>query len=181
MTRWISRLGVRRVIVGVALALAAAQSGCSLERSGDATAEAEQRRLAPDFTIPDLDGNPVSLSQFRGKTVVVDFWATWCPPCIFQVPELNAFWEAHKDRGDVAVLGVAVDVEGVEVVAPWVAEQSVRYTILLGSERLANEFGVLGFPTLAVVAPDGTIDSLHVGLIERDELEEVVAAQLPAS
>ncbi len=179
MTRWISRLAVRRAIIGVALALAAAQSGCSPERSGDATAGAgagaEQRRLAPDFTIPDLDGNPVSLSQFRGKTVVVDFWATWCPPCIYQVPELNAFWEAHKDRGDVAVLGVAVDVEGAEVVAPWVAEQSVRYTVLLGSERLANEFGVLGFPTLVLITPSGKIESLHVGLIEAEELEELVA------
>jgi thiol-disulfide isomerase/thioredoxin len=104
---------------------------------------------------------------------VIDFWATWCPPCIFQVPELNKFWEANQAAGDVAVVGVAVDAEGASVVAPWVKEQGVRYQILIGSEALAKEFGALGFPTLVIVKPDGVIDSLHVGLIEVAELERI--------
>ena len=74
------------------------------------------------------------------------------------------------------VIGVAVDVEGAEVVAPWAEKHGVDYTIVLGDESLAKEFGVLGFPTLAVVAPDGTLRSpLHVGLIEVAQLEEIVA------
>ena len=131
---------------------------------------------APEFTLPDLAGNTVHLSDFLGKTVVIDFWATWCPPCIFQVPELNKFWTANQQAGDVTVLGVAVDAEGASVVAPWVKEQGVRYQILIGSEALAREFGALGFPTLVIVKPDGTIDSLHVGLIEVAELEQILAA-----
>lgn len=134
-----------------------------------------RRESAPDFRLPDLAGQAVQLSQFRGKTVVIDFWATWCPPCVFQVPELNKFWEANREAGDVAVLGVAVDAEGASVVAPWVKEQGVQYQILIGSEELAREFGALGFPTLVIVKPDGTIDSLHVGLIEVAELERILA------
>jgi thiol-disulfide isomerase/thioredoxin len=142
---------------------------------GDANAaESGEVELAPDFELKDLAGRTVQLSELRGKTVVIDFWATWCPPCIFQVPELNALWKAHEAAGDLAVLGVAIDVEGAEVVGPWVEEQGVAYTILLGDESLAGKFGVMGFPTLVLVRPDGSVDSLHVGLIEAGELEKLV-------
>ncbi len=130
----------------------------------------------PDFELVDLDGNVVRLSDYRGKTIVVDFWATWCPPCVFQVPELNKLHAAHAKAGDLKVIGVAVDVEGAEVVGPWVEDQGVEYAIVLGDESVAKRFGAMGFPTLALIRPDGTVDSLHVGLIEVDELEELVAA-----
>ena len=146
--------------------------------SGEGGAPAGAQRAenpAPDFTLQDLDGNTVSLSDYRGKTVIIDFWATWCPPCIFQVPELNKLWEAHRQRGDVMVIGVSVDVDGPEVVRPWIEEQGVDYTIVMGTVELAEKFGAMGFPTLALVRPDGSLDSLHVGLIEYDDLEELVA------
>jgi peroxiredoxin len=164
--------GWRRLGSAVLIGLVAA--ACSGREAGEVAMT--ESAMAPEFTLPDLDGKPVHLSDFRGKTVVIDFWATWCPPCVFQVPELNKFWEANHEAGDVTVLGVAVDAEGASVVVPWVKEQGVRYQILIGSESLAKDFGALGFPTLVIVKPDGVIDSLHVGLIEVAELEKILAA-----
>lgn len=169
--RWRPRGPILPALFAAMLAV----NGCSAGESGGSLGGVE-RRPAPDFTLPDLDGNPVSLADLRGKTVVIDFWATWCPPCVFQVPELNKLWRDHRHRGDLAVIGVAVDVEGAEVVGPWVEEQRVEYTILIGDEALAREFGAMGFPTLVVVSPEGNLESSHVGLIEEEELAEIVAA-----
>jgi thiol-disulfide isomerase/thioredoxin len=159
--------------VGALLVALVAVAACGSGESGDGAAR--ELEPAPDFTLPLLDGSSVTLSEFRGKMVIVDFWATWCPPCVFQVPELNRLHQAHRDTGDVVVIGVAVDVDGAATVGPWVAEQNVEYRIALGDEDLAMRFGAVGFPTLVVVTPDGHIDSLHVGLIEYADLEALVA------
>jgi peroxiredoxin len=150
------------------------------EGAAAVSAAEEARAPAPDFTLPDLAGNPVRLADFRGKTVILDFWATWCPPCEFQVPELNKLSAAHRERGDLVVIGVSVDSDGASVVAPWIAQHGVEYTVVLGSVELAQRFGAVGFPTLAVVTPDGRIDSLHVGLVEYAALEQIVAQVLAA-
>jgi len=163
------------------LTLACVLLGCG-NGSEDAAANAEdatERRLAPDFSFTDLEGEEVSLSALRGQTVVIDFWATWCPPCVFQPPELNAFWERHRDSGQVVVLGIEVGGASVEEIREWAAENDAvaRYPVLTGAdEDLARRFGALGFPALVIVAPDGTIESVHVGLTTVQELEEQVAA-----
>jgi len=154
--------------------------GCSAQDASEAASE-QAKRPAPNFELKSVDGNRVSLVEHRGKPVVIDFWATWCVPCIYQVPELNAFWEIHREAGDVAVIGVAVDVEGASVVAPWIEEKGVEYQIAIGDEGLARAFGVLGFPTLAIISSDGNIESLHVGLIEVEELERLVAPFIGSS
>jgi peroxiredoxin len=144
---------------------------------GAAAGDASSGELAPDFELESLTGGPVRLSDLRGKTVVIDFWATWCPPCEFQVPELNAFYEAHRHDADVAVLGISVDIDAAEAVGSWVDEKQVKYPVLLGGEELARRYGALGFPTLYIVAPDGSVDSEHVGLIETGDLEAALARQ----
>jgi peroxiredoxin len=167
--------------VGALLALAWLGCGADEPAASAGAAEQERGRAAPDFTLPDLRGKPLRLSDYRGKTVIIDFWATWCPPCVFQVAELNKFAAAHREKGDVVVIGVSVDVEGPAVVAPWVEEHAVEYPIVFGDEELAAEFGVFGFPALVVVGPEGELDSRHVGLIEYDTLEDLVAGPTPAA
>lgn len=158
----------------VALALLAACSRGDGSKEEATRGVPAERTPAPGFTLQDLSGTPVSLASFRGKTVLIDFWATWCPPCEFQVPVLNAYYEAHKAEG-LVVLGVAVDAQGRAAVAPYAARHKIRYPVLLGSESLARDFGVPGFPALAVVAPDGSLATLHVGMAEEPELEKIVA------
>jgi thiol-disulfide isomerase/thioredoxin len=139
-----------------------------------APAAEDDRMDAPAWELPDLEGNLVKSASYAGKTVVVDFWATWCPPCIFQIPILNAVQAKHGDDG-VVVIGVAVDAEGAEVVKPFAEENGIEYQVVIGDESLARKFGAPGFPALAVVTPDGKIDSMHVGLIEEPDLEAAIA------
>ncbi len=186
MTRGAVRAGVRVAIL-VFWVILLPVLGCSAQEGGDpgasssGAASEKPKRSAPSFELKGADGSPVSLAEHRGKPVVVDFWATWCVPCIYQIPELNAFWELHREAGDVAVIGVAVDVEGASVVAPWIEEKGVEYQIAIGDEGLAREFGVIGFPTLAIINSEGKIESLHVGLIEVEELERLVAPFIGSS
>lgn len=156
-----------RAALAAALAVLLALA-CRVEEGGGA----EAARPAPEFELPDLDGATVSLAALRGRPVVVDFWATWCTPCEFQIPVLNDLHARYAGR--VEVVGIAVDAGGREVVAPYAAERGIRYRVLLGDEALAQRFGAIGFPTLYVLRADGTIDSTHVGLVDPEELEAAV-------
>ncbi len=136
--------------------------------------EASDAEPAPDFELSDLEGNRVSLASFRGRTLLLDFWATWCAPCVFQIPVLNEFYLEHKDEG-VAVLGISIDVDPEEVIPPFLEENPTLYPVLLGDEALARRYGAPGFPALVVVDPEGRIVYLHVGLADEEDLEAVLA------
>ena len=153
------------------LALILLSLTCRLESAPGVGGEADGIQ-APEFTLPDLLGSKISLADHRGRPVIIDFWATWCAPCVRQIPVLNAFQAAHY--GEVSVLGIAVDSQGIEVVAPFAAEHGIQYPVLVGDESLAQEYGAFGFPSLYVIAPDGHIVANHVGVISEEELEEAL-------
>ena len=161
---------MRRLRAGLAVLLLAL-AGCPDAPPG--APDTADRAEAPAFTLHDLSGREVSLAALRGRVVVIDFWATWCAPCEFQIPILNGFWAARRGAG-VEVLGVAVDAEGASVVGPFTDEHGVRYPVLLGDEGLARDFGALGFPTLFVVGPSGRIESMHTGVIDAETLGAAV-------
>jgi len=153
------------------LALFLMALACRLEEAPGAGGETQGAR-APEFTLPDLLGNQISLADHRGRPVVIDFWATWCAPCVQQIPVLNAFQAAHY--GEVSVLGVAVDSQGIDIVAPFATEHGIQYPVLIGDESLAQEYGAFGFPSLYVIGPAGHIVANHVGVISAEELEEAL-------
>ena len=153
------------------LALFLLTLACRIESTPGIGGEADGAR-APEFTLADLLGTKISLADHRGRPVIIDFWATWCAPCVQQIPVLNAFQAAHY--GEVTVLGIAVDSRGIEAVAPFATEHGIQYPVLLGDESLAQEYGAFGFPSLYVIAPDGSIAANHVGVITEEELEEAL-------
>jgi len=170
-----SRRGLAALVTGGFALLVCA--GCWTEPEPSVGAE-PAASPAPDFSLPRLDGEgEVSLESLRGKVVVLDFWATWCPPCALQVPVLNAFYREHRDAGDVVVYGVSVDQVGNEAIQAWADEQGVEYPNLVRGDPLSREFGAVGFPALFVLGRDGTLQDSHEGIIERETLEGFLARQ----
>jgi len=129
---------------------------------------------APDFSLARLGGGEVSRADLEGKIVILDFWATWCAPCEKSIPVLNAFFDAHRASG-IEVYGVSTDVDGEEIVAPWIAERDVRYPILIGDFDLAQRFGAPGLPVSFLIAPDGNVIDRHIGFLEVADLEHSLA------
>jgi Thiol-disulfide isomerase and thioredoxins len=132
-----------------------------------------------NFTVKDIAGKDVRLSQYKGQVVLLNFWATWCVPCRIEIPSLNALYRDYKERGFV-VLGVSVDSE-VPAIKPFARVMKMNYPVLVGAGRedLSDAFGpFVGFPTSVLVARDGTMCARHVGLVSKAQIEKQIGALL---
>jgi cytochrome c biogenesis protein CcmG/thiol:disulfide interchange protein DsbE len=124
---------------------------------------------APDFQLKDDSGNSVKLADYRGKVVLLNFWATWCGPCKIEIPWFMEFQQQYKDKG-FEVLGVAMDDDGWTAVKPYIAEHKMNYRVVLGTDAVATAYGgIESLPTTFVIDQDGHITASHIGLVNKDE------------
>jgi len=156
------------VWTGLLLALTAvllSLSSCTEVPSVKAAVKSDKdRKLAPDFTLKDADGKTVHLSDYKGKVVLLDFWATWCGPCKIEIPWFMEFEQQYKDKG-FAVLGVSMDEDGWTAVKPYLQQLKVNYRIVLGNDKVGDQYGgVDSLPTTFLIDRQGRIASTHVGL-----------------
>jgi thiol-disulfide isomerase/thioredoxin len=127
-----------------------------------------------DFTLDNLDGKPVSLSDFRGKWVIVNYWATWCPPCLDEIPDLVQLYEDNRDT--VMVLGVDFEEVNIEYLREFVDSHMISYPVVRSEPLPATPLGpVLGLPTTYIVSPDGETVARQEGPITREAIETYLA------
>ncbi len=124
---------------------------------------ASEPNPAPGFTLESLDGADVSLEQFRGQYLVINFWATWCGPCKMEMPSLEALHQTFKSK-NLKLLAVSGDMFGAQVVRPFVEAHNLTFTVLLDPAlKVSHKFGVVSLPTTYLVGPDGNIIGVSQG------------------
>lgn len=146
--------------------------------TNDTYLKPDGRRMAPDFTLNDASGRPIKLSQFRGKVVLLNFWATWCAPCKQEIPWFVEFQKSNEQRG-FTVLGVSMDEDGWQSVKPYIDEKRVNYPVTIGNDEVASLFGGLdSIPLTLIIDRSGRIAAVHAGLCKKNEYESDINAVL---
>jgi peroxiredoxin len=141
-------------------------------------ASTEQPKPAADFTLKDAEGRDVKLSDYKGKVVLLNFWATWCGPCKIEMPWFVDFQRKYKDRG-FSVIAVSLDDEGWEVVRPFADRFELNFPVVVGSDEMADQYGgIAALPTSFIINREGQIVSSHMGLVGRGEYEEDIEGLL---
>lgn len=132
---------------------------------------------APPFLVNDLDGNVISTAAFHGKVVLINFWATWCPPCRDEIPEMIELASRYKDR--LQIIGVSMDDAPSAEVREFVKASNINYPIVMGSRELSAEYGgVPALPTSFVLNTDGRVVQKHVGLFPEEVYDNEIRSLL---
>ena len=160
----------------VVMIAAAGFSACGTKSSGSPKVLASE----PTVTFKDLQGKDIPLDSFKGKVVLVNFWATWCEPCRSEIPLLIAYQQKYADKG-FTMLGVAMDEDGKAAVDPFMQstkfdvggqQLAMNYPVVLGNDDIAEKFGgLLGLPVTLVISRDGKIVKRYIGSIEKNEAD----------
>ena len=139
---------------------------------------AKERKPAPDFALKDASGRTATLKDYRGKVVLLDFWATWCGGCKQEIPWFSEFQRTYGAKG-FAVVGVSLDEGGWKVLKPFLAENKIPYRMLLGDEPTAQRYGIANLPDTFLIDRQGRVAAAYLaGLVDKDDVEANIKAIL---
>ncbi len=132
---------------------------------------------APEFALKTLDGSRLTLSEYRGKVILLDFWATWCSPCQEEIPRFVE-WQGKYGNQGFQVIGISMD-DNPKPVQGFVQDFRMRYPVAMGTQEMASQFGgILGLPVNLVIGRDGKIKAKHLGMYDLNQLEQEIKTQL---
>jgi thiol-disulfide isomerase/thioredoxin len=149
------------------------------DNGAGAVCPANAKKANLDFTVTDMNGQSVKLSAFKGKVILLDFWATWCPPCKAEIPGFVELQEAYRDKG-LQVVGVSVD-DTPDKLKPFASEYKMNYPVLVGLERddFKDAYGPMwGIPTTYLIARDGRICRKNSGIVGKAKYESDIKGLL---
>ena len=183
--KWKSRLygigALTFTILGIGLLYTTLIGGPTQPQSPEARSESTSRsptrhplhgKTAPDFTLEQMNGETFQLSEHRGDIVVVNFWATWCPPCRKEIPGFITLQNKLGEKG-VTFVGVSLDEKGFDVVRPYAEKMGINYPLVVGGDSLTRKYGgVRALPTTFVVGPAGTIQYARPGFLPETVLRK---------
>lgn len=123
---------------------------------------------APNFSLKSVDGKTVKLTDYKGKVVIIDFWATWCPPCRKGIPDLISIQNEFKS--DVVIIGISLDgAQTIKEVPGFIKEYAINYPVVYGDENVIKAYGgITSIPTAFVIDKKGNVVDMHVGLVPKD-------------
>lgn len=136
-------------------------------------------KKAPAWELIDLNGKPVQSEKYKGKVIILNFWATWCPPCRAEMPDFMKLHAAYKDKG-VTFLGISLD-QGLGPVKRYVRTEKVNYPILMGNSKMVDDYGNFSaIPQTFVIDAEGRINKQFMGLVKFEKLEKVIQSLIDA-
>ena len=152
----------------------------TLINSQDTSVLKSENKKAPEFKLVSTKGEKISLSKYKGKVVIIDFWATWCGPCRKGIPDLI---ELQKEFGkDIVVIGISLDTGTKEAVIPFMQKMGINYPVLYGTYEITQQYGgVEGIPTSFVINKKGEIVDKYVGLVPKSDYTDLIKKLLKKS
>ncbi len=139
---------------------------------------ADSRKIAPDFNLEDSTGALIKLSSYKGRVVLLDFWATWCTGCKHEIPWYMEFQDKYKKSG-LSAIGMSLDDDGWKSVKPFLQEHKINYPIVIGDwGDMRKRFGFNSMPATLLIDRDGKVADLHVGMVDKEAFEREIQTLL---